>query len=222
MALAHHTVLLIIARGLLAGLLLTAVVLAVAALVRAIARPRATGGASGAAAARSAALLLVITIVLAAIALLGIANANVGRIRVALELSIIQSAHGFLHVFTVGELDHSLTVALDIGVHDVTNLAHEILQILPAAAAREVRHQHAILGSAATAARLFSSPSSAAVTLGEFHAQSVSIKIVTITATDSILRIPVVIKGDECERGRTSRSLQVDFTDPSIPAQPER
>lgn len=208
------------------SLVVVLVVLAVAASGRrALARARAVPGARGAAAragrastgAGGAIAAGLAAGFLGAVALLRGAHANVRGVGVALELGVIQSADRLLHVLAVGEVHHALAVSLDVREDHVANLAHEVLQVLPAASAGKVSDLNGPLGSASATTRLGStSTTSSAIALGGLHAQSIAIKVVTVTAANGVLCIPVVVKANERKSGRTRGSLQVDLPDLAI------
>lgn len=216
---------------LLAGrVLLPAVVLTVTALVAAVTRAGAAGRRARAAAvagggagtrAVTAGVLLGRAVAVIDGALTGLvrsAHADVRGVGVALELCVVESSDRLLHVLAVGELHHAVAVSLDISVDHVADLAHEVLQVLPAASAGEVGHLYAVLGSSATATtRLVSATGGgSAVTLGELDTKSVAIEVVTVAAANRILSIPVVIKRDESKRRRASGGLQIDLPDLSV------
>mmetsp|Transcript_14691 Transcript_14691/g.29793 ORF Transcript_14691/g.29793 Transcript_14691/m.29793 type:complete len:267 (-) Transcript_14691:17-817(-) len=206
--------------------ILLAHILTIATLVTAITRARAARrsiAARGAVASGVTASLLV-AVVLTSVALLGGAHANIRGVSVTLELSVIKSFNGILHILAVGKFNYTLTrVAVNVGVNNISHLAHKIFQILPTATARKVSNNHTIFGSSATStARGFISsvssvPSvSSTVTLGELNTESVTVEVVSITTTDCILSIPVIIEGNEGKCRRTGRCLQVNLTDLSV------
>jgi hypothetical protein len=57
-----------------------------------------------------------------------------------------------LQVVEAAELDDALAVGGDVGVDDVAQPAHLVLELLPREAARKVLQYGAVLGAAATAA----------------------------------------------------------------------
>lgn len=211
------------ARSSLHGSLL--VVTRMAALGVAVPGARAAGRAASAGASVSAAaagVLCCVAVVLASVALLLVhcLDADHGGVAVALELGIIQALDGVFHVVAVRELHDALTVSLDVGEHHVASLTHEVLQVLPAAAAWQVRHDYTVVGSLATsAARSIATTvvsTTSAVALGELDTKAVAIEVVAVAAANSVLGIPVVIESNECESRRASWRLQVNLTDLSV------
>ncbi len=56
-----------------------------------------------------------------------------------------------------------------------------------------------------------------AITLGELDAEAVTVEIVVVAATNGILSIPIVIKCNESKSRWTSRCLQINLSDLSVP-----
>jgi hypothetical protein len=154
------------------------------------------------------------------------------------ELGIVHLAQRVLHVASVGELHHATALAVHVGVDHVACLAHKILEVLPAARLGQAGNDHAELGSAAdgaapTAAGVASASAAVvsaasvavaaaaasaavAIALGELHAESASVVLVAVSASDCVLGIAGVVEGDEAEGRGSNRGLQVDLSDSAI------
>lgn len=67
----------------------------------------------------------------------------------AVYAGAVQLVHGALHVRARAELDHALigTPLVGVGIGDLPSLTHEVLQVLPAAAAGEVLHNQPVVRS---------------------------------------------------------------------------
>lgn len=67
----------------------------------------------------------------------------------AIDVRSVQFVHSALHVRVGAELDHALVGALFVGVGicDLPCLAHEVLEVLPAATTGQVLHNQPVLGA---------------------------------------------------------------------------
>lgn len=172
-------------------------------------------------------------------------DTNVRRFSfMGLELGVIKLSHGILHVIGTGEFDNSSSVLVHVGVADVSGLSHVILQILPRTSRRQASNDDSVAGSPSTSTRSSegsvsgsisstlalesirgpssitsvggtSSGASRALATREFDSKAVSIHIVSVSATNCVLRVSRIIVLDKGERRRTT-ILEVDEDDLAI------
>lgn len=137
------------------------------------------------------------------------------------EFGVVQLSNGIGHVLFAHKLYNSGSISVNVGVAHVACLTHVVLQVLPAAALREPRHNDPVLGSSGrwpvSASRCPADPTEAAsgapAAPWKLHSQSVAVVVVPITPIDCIVGVPRVLEFNKGERRPSSPVLQVDVSD---------
>jgi hypothetical protein len=165
---------------------------------------------------------------------IGRLHANGAGVKGIFELCIIKSLDGAIQICGTEVVDEALAASVDISKRDISSLAHEVLQILPTAAARQARHDHTKISALASCfssvtvsfSSAVSSPVSSTVSdsisvaaaTTHLNSKACTVKHVSVTGSDGVLCVSVIIEHDEGEGRRAALVLDVDFSDASVPS----